>query len=164
MKTDFLPCSKLGFQLALAASVDLADHVSKVRHAHVEAARVAEQAFVELLLVLFGVVWSVANRLAVLLIRITSPHAVDRLLASQKVVGLACDHLEVADLHTNLVVLTVPVLVADETDFVSSGSNSLDLSPERVVAASLLPVVHRVVDVFVKPGVRRFHFDFNLLL
>lgn len=85
---------------ALAGSVDRSNHVAKVRHAEVHATALSEQAVVEFMLVLFGVVRGISDALAVLLLGVASPHSVDGLFASQEIISFIFEHLSMAHINS----------------------------------------------------------------
>ena len=76
------------------------NHVAEVVHANVHTSSLSEQAVVEVLLILFGVVWSISDRVSILLLGVASPHSVDWFLAGQEVIGLLLEHSSVTNINT----------------------------------------------------------------
>ena len=52
------------------------------------------------MLILLGVVGSISNRQAVLLLSVAPPHSIEWLLAGQKVVGIILQHFGVANVDS----------------------------------------------------------------
>jgi hypothetical protein len=125
--------------------VDRPHHVSKVAHAQVESGRLPEHAVVKLSLVLLGVRGRVADRLAVLLLRVAAPHAVDRLLARQEVVRILQQHRGVANINADLVVLALLVAVSQQANLSCVRDDSLNLDAHLVLGAALLLEHHGIV-------------------
>jgi len=134
--------------------VNGANHVAEMGHADVEAASVSEETGVEIFLVTLGVGGRVANRLSVFLLGVAAPHRVDGLLAGQKVVRTCRDHLHVADVDSDLVVLAVSVTVAQQTNLFRVGRDSLNIRAKLMLAASLPAPYQRVLRHVVIKGLR----------
>ena len=75
-------------QSALSAAVDSSHHIVEVVHADICSASFSEKAIVEFPLVLFCVVWGIPDRVAILLLRVASPHTVDGLFAGKEIIAL----------------------------------------------------------------------------
>ena len=144
--------SELGVELALPTAVNSAYHVAEVAHAHIESTGIAEQAIIELSLVPLRVVGSVANRLTILLFSVAAPHRINRLLARKEVVRASLEHLHLADIDTDLVVLAVAVTVAKETNLSSFRSDSLHINTKLVLGALLALPIDRILHHLVVKG------------
>ena len=136
--------SKPCLEGAFSATVDFANHVCEVIHAQVQAASVAEKAFVELLLVILRVLRRIADYGSVLLFGVATPHAVNGFLAGKEVVTVLGQLLGVTDLHTDLVKFALSVSVTQKSDFFSARNDGLYVQAELMLAILLLAVVERV--------------------
>lgn len=124
-----------------------AHHTREVLHANVESRGFAEHAVVELLLVLLGVVGRVPYGISVFLVGVAAPHAVDDGLAGEEVVCVLEEHLGVADVNADLVVLALAVAVSEQTDLLLRGNHAFDFQAHFVFAVLLFLEGKRVVGI-----------------
>ncbi len=80
-------------------------------HAHVNPTRWLEQAVIELLLIWFGLLGRISDRVTVFVFSVTSIHGISHILAWKEGVTLLGHHLCMTHLKANGEVLALPVTV-----------------------------------------------------
>lgn len=150
----FSGSSEFGFEFTFSTAVNRPNHIPKVTHAHVETGGGAEHAIVELVLVPFGVLGGVPNRLTVLFFCIAAPHLVDWFLARQKVVSSLLEHVGMANFDSNLVKFALFMAISQETHLVCVRHDGFIFETNSVFTSLLLFEIEGLVDGLIVEGFR----------